>query len=118
MSPEFVRSLEQTRAEMVKVAGEAFARAPVTEYLRVRDEMERLLALCGPLADRICLNCGRKEPCMSEADLPPDAPGVPCTFDPTPAQLWHEVKRLQRELKIAVDLLHVERKHRVERKDR
>lgn len=29
-----------------------------------------------------CAICGRIEPCMSEADLKPDDPGTPCTFDP------------------------------------
>lgn len=38
-------------------------------------------------AESICLICGATEPCMTEADLNPGDPGVPCTFDPEPHEL-------------------------------
>ena len=52
-------------------------------------ENDRLRERLGPLADPLCLLCGEKAPCMTEAEaLANGGPGVPCTFDPTPKQLW------------------------------
>jgi hypothetical protein len=66
----------------------------------LREEVERLTAKLGPLAaDNICLLCGRDAPCMTEADLKPEDPGIPCTFDPTPQQLWDDNQRLRAEVK-------------------
>lgn len=48
---------------------------------------DRILALLPQPPARICLVCGASEPCMTEADLKPGDPGVPCTFDPTPQEL-------------------------------
>lgn len=48
----------------------------------------------------ICLNCGALEPCMAEADLKPGDPGIPCTFDPTPRQLFDQNAALR--AKVAV----------------
>lgn len=36
-----------------------------------------------PDSDNICLVCGRDAPCMTEAELKPGDPGIPCTFDMT-----------------------------------
>lgn len=58
-------------------------------------------------ADRICLNCGRTEPCMTEADLDLNVPaGVPCTFDPTPRELFEENKRLRALIAQHEDTIH------------
>ena len=45
--------------------------------------------------EHICLICGRNEPCMTEADLQPGDPGIPCTFDPTPRELFDDNKRVR-----------------------
>jgi hypothetical protein len=69
------------------------ARAPLLERIR---KLEHKL---GPLlADNTCLLCGRSKPCMTESDLKPNDPGVPCTFDPTPRQLWDDNKRLRAQV--------------------
>jgi hypothetical protein len=51
------------------------------------------------LATRMCLICGRSEPCMTEADLKPGDPGVPCTFDPTPKELWDKLQAAKARIK-------------------
>lgn len=51
-----------------------------------------------PIPARICLLCGAEKPCMTETDLKPGDPGVPCTFDPTPQELYAENIRLRKLL--------------------
>lgn len=46
---------------------------------------------------RICLICGATTPCMWQEDLQPEEPGVPCTFDPTPLQLFQRLRVVERE---------------------
>jgi len=48
---------------------------------------------------QLCLICGKEEPCMKESDLKPTDPGIPCTFDPTPKQLfdWWTTMRKERD---------------------
>jgi DNA repair exonuclease SbcCD ATPase subunit len=59
-------------------------------------EMKRLKHICGPLAGHICLLCGRTEPCTTDAEeIAKGGPGAPCTFDPTPKQLWENNKKLR-----------------------
>jgi hypothetical protein len=66
--------------------------------VEMRERIEKLESKLGALlADNICVLCGRSEPCMTDADLGPDDPGVPCTFDPTPRQLWEENVRLRKD---------------------
>jgi hypothetical protein len=48
--------------------------------------------------EKFCLVCGATKPCMTEADLKPDDPGIPCTFDPTPQELFDDNARLRKEL--------------------
>jgi hypothetical protein len=54
----------------------------------------------------ICLNCGASKPCeldKTETSGDPDNwPGSPCTFDPTPRQLWDENQRLRKLLMAAL----------------
>jgi len=65
------------------------------DELRLIAEVRRLRAMMPP---SICLVCGADEPCMTEADLKPGDPGVPCTFDPTPRELWEKFCELRAEL--------------------
>jgi len=46
----------------------------------------------------MCLVCGARKPCMTEADLKPGDPGTPCTFDPTPKEAAAEIRRLRAEV--------------------
>ena len=68
-------------------------------YRLCAEEIERLRTKLGPLAeDRICLNCGASEPChlnTAETSGDPNWPGSPCTFDPTPQELWDDNQRLR-----------------------
>jgi hypothetical protein len=50
---------------------------------------------------RICLVCGLSDPCMTEADLKPGDPGVPCTFDPTPKELFDRLTSARADTKFA-----------------
>ncbi len=52
-------------------------------------------------AERACILCGASKPCMTEKDLKPEDPGVPCTFDPTPHELFDDNKRLRLALEQA-----------------
>ena len=49
--------------------------------------------------EQTCLNCGAKEPChLDKAETsgdPENWPGSPCTFDPTPRQLWERLLSAQ-----------------------
>ena len=46
----------------------------------------------------ICLLCGRLEPCMTDEEgIKNGGPGRPCTFDPTPMELFKENERLRKE---------------------
>lgn len=44
---------------------------------------------------KLCLICGRDTPCMTEADLKPEDPGIPCTFDFSYSQLITLVRKYQ-----------------------
>ncbi len=46
---------------------------------------------------RMCLICGSTTPCMWREDLQPGEPGVPCTFDMTYNQLFHELRKVKKE---------------------
>jgi len=46
----------------------------------------------------VCLVCGKSEPCMTEADIKPGDPGIPCTFDPTPKQLYERLKACEQRV--------------------
>jgi len=47
----------------------------------------------------ICLLCGRDKPCMTDEEaIAEGCPGKPCTFDPTPRELFDENKRLKAQL--------------------
>jgi hypothetical protein len=46
---------------------------------------------------RVCVVCGADRPCMTDADLGPGEPGAPCTFDPTPYQLYKRMRAAEIE---------------------
>lgn len=65
---------------------------------RAEKAEKRMKAWGCPDEDFICYVCGRETPCMTEADLKPGDPGVPCTFDLTYPQMierlhYHEDKQ-------------------------
>lgn len=45
-----------------------------------------------PDSDNICLVCGRDAPCMTEAELKPGDPGIPCTFNMTFQEMIDRVR--------------------------
>lgn len=51
--------------------------------------LEALRVKYGP----ICLNCGKAEPCMTEAEANQHGGSIPCTFDPAPRELWDRCKQ-------------------------
>ena len=58
---------------------------------RAETAEKRMKAWGCPDEDFICLNCGSETPCMTEADLKPGDPGVPCTFDLTYPQMIERI---------------------------
>lgn len=54
----------------------------------------------------ICLLCGRLTPCMTDEEgIKNGGPGKPCTFEPTPKQLFDDCERLRNGIKISNNLL-------------
>ena len=50
----------------------------------------------------ICLLCGKDKPCMTDEEgIANGGPGKPCTFDPTPQQLFDDNKRLRERLTVS-----------------
>lgn len=62
---------------------------------KLREAEKRMKAWGCPDFDFICLNCGRETPCITEADLRPGDPGVPCTFDLTYPQMIERLRRYE-----------------------
>lgn len=58
---------------------------------RAETAEKRMKAWGCPDEDFICYVCGRETPCMTEADLGPGDPGVPCTFDLTYPQMIEQL---------------------------
>ena len=54
-----------------------------------------------PELPSICLVCGADKPCMTEADLKTGDPGIPCTFDPTPQELFNITLQYKRRAQVA-----------------
>lgn len=61
----------------------------------LREAEKRMKAWGCPDFDFICLNCGRETPCITEADLRPGDPGVPCTFDLTYPQMIERLRHYE-----------------------
>lgn len=70
----------------------------------VRDAVD-VLAPAIAASRRICLLCGKTEPCMTEADLKTGDPGVPCTFDATGQELYADNQRLRAALAQVCELV-------------
>lgn len=78
----------------------------VDREMALREEVVRLKARMYPLDEEpMCLVCGASTPCMDESELKPSDPGIPCTFDPTPRQLYEECKSLRARAIRAEDAL-------------
>ena len=72
-------------------------RVEVKELLDAHDLLlDRLAAVSCEACPHICLICGKDKPCMAEAECP--GTGIPCTFDPTPRQLFDHNKVLRKKL--------------------
>lgn len=56
---------------------------------------KRMKAWGCPDEDFICYVCGRETPCITEADLRPGDPGVPCTFDLTYPQMIERLRHYE-----------------------
>lgn len=82
---------------------------------RAETAEKRMKAWGCPDFDFICLNCGRETPCITEADLRPGDPGVPCTFDLTYPQMIERLRHYedrQRKAEAERDRLVVELEQR------
>lgn len=62
---------------------------------RAETAEKRMTAWGCPDFDFICLNCGRETPCITEADLRPGDPGVPCTWDLTYPQMIERLRHYE-----------------------
>lgn len=113
---EKVKGLEEWQRVVVGTGTdqEAVVRMAATEYTKTavqcwKDENAKLTAKLATLQAQlaawqtgkmhICLLCGRDKPCMTDEEaIAEGGPGKPCTFDPTPRELFDENKRLKAQL--------------------
>ncbi len=66
-------------------------RAELEAVTSERDELQRA-------NNPYCLLCGRTEPCMTEVDLKPEDPGIPCTFEYTPLKMFEVARQYKQQL--------------------
>lgn len=99
-------SIARAAIEAAAKTLEIFIDARCVSFAKQRASAIRALdhaAIVAGVPERTCLNCGRHEPCelsqMATTPAPHNTPetwpGSPCTFDPTPRELWDDNKRLR-----------------------
>lgn len=76
-----LRALQSRKAVTVEALRNWYAKQTGDVFVTPTRFAEAIVSTFA-LSESLCLVCGAKAPCMTEADLKPNDPGVPCTFDP------------------------------------